>query len=1297
MSHLAISLFGSFEVTLDGNPVTRFEADTARALLAYLALHANAPCRRETLAGLLWPDQPEAEARHNLRTALSRVRKAIGTDAERPFLLATRKTIQLDPEGDYWVDVSAFGELIATCQAHAHPRLEACPSCAQRLQEAVDLYQGDLLAGFSLPSAPFEEWLVVERERRHRQAIEALHHLAAYHTETGTYDQAQRYARRQLELEPWREVAHRQLMRALAYGGQRGAALRQYEECERVLQAELGVSPEEETISLYRAIQEGQERAAAEPQPERYELTRLITDKGSFGDTWLATDTVLEREVVIKCPKATGDPALRELFLTEARMLARLNHPNVVQIYDVLHDERRDCFLLVTEYVEGMDLESMFAEGYTLSLELIIEVAQGVLCALRYLHEQGVVHRDVKPGNIRITNTEPGVKLLDFNLAELKSILQGGTDYVAGTPAYMSPEQIAGRPVDGRADLYALGVILYQMVAGGRLPFEYADEDEMMDAHRYAVPSPLSQCAPTVPPALEQVVMRLLGKDPEERYPSAEAVLEALEAVHVGPGVSNLPVYLTPFVGREREMAAIGECLQNPDCRLLTLVGPGGIGKTHLAVEAALAQMDVFAHGVFFVALAPLQSPDAIVPTVAQALGFSFYEGVEPRQQLLDYLRQKSMLVVMDNFEHLLGGVDLVTDILKTAPDVRILAASRERLNVQGEHLFPVAGMDVPEGRALREGEPTASSAVRLFLHSARRVRPDFEPTEDGLAQVGRICRLVEGMPLGILLAASLMEMLTPAEIAAEIEQGIDVLETDLRDAPARQRSMRALLDHSWSLLTERQRAVLQALSIFRGGFTRQAAQAVTGAFLRDLMALTHKSLLRRAGGGRYDLWHELLRQYAGEKLSQNPDDCEAVRDRHCEYYTDFLHQREAEIITGNQQEILLEMDNVRGAWRWAIQRQKVREIRKSGLSLTWVYEVQGWYEEGEAIFGRAADALRTNEPLVEEKRIALGLLLAFQGRLSAMGRLGTGGQLVQESLSILRELDAPLELAFCNLVCGLGAGAANASEEKRLLQESLKTFREMGIHWGVAATLNALGQLAGEQGVYGEAERYSGEALKINRILKSRRGMAWSLTILGSIARERAEYTKARRFYEESLTLFQEIGYQVLIGDALWGLGDTAFVMREFGEAEKRYQEALAVFTDVGSNWGVAISCHKLGNAAMAVGDCVEAEQRYQQTLEIATDRQYLGLSLDTLVRLATLRARQGDRKEALELVALVLHHPANSKAIVDEARRLLNALRAEMTPDVFDAAQERGRARDLDATVKELLAELGGESTDD
>jgi serine/threonine protein kinase len=324
---------------------------------------------------------------------------------------------------------------------------------------------------------------------------------------------------------------------------------------------------------------------------ERYRLESKISSKGSFGEIWLATDTLLDRPVAIKCPKATDDPIRRERFLIEARMLARLNHPNITQIYDAFFDEGENSLYLVIEFVDGRDLSQVISTGNPLPLEIVLEIATGVLRALSYAHEQGVVHRDIKPANVMIADD---VKLTDFGLASLQSILQRGTGFRAGTPAYMAPEQIEGRAIDDRADLYALGVILFEMLTGGRLPFEYTDEEEMMDAHLHANPPPVRQLAPTVPPGLEEAITRLLAKNLEDRYPSAEAVMDVLDTVHVGPRLVSHPDQLTPFVagppiiaprqffGRERELKRIFGLWQRFPLQHVALVGPKRSGKTSL-------------------------------------------------------------------------------------------------------------------------------------------------------------------------------------------------------------------------------------------------------------------------------------------------------------------------------------------------------------------------------------------------------------------------------------------------------------------------------------------------------------------------------------------------------------------------------------------------------------------------------------------------------------------------------------------------------------------------------------------
>jgi len=280
-----------------------------------------------------------------------------------------------------------------------------------------------------------------------------------------------------------------------------------------------------------------------------------------------------------------------------------------------------------------------------------------------------------------------------------------------------------------------------------------------------------------------------------------------------------------------------------------------------------------------------------MVAVIGKALDFSFYEGSPPEQQLLAYLRQRELLLVLDNFEYLLKGSGLVVKMLQTSPDLKILVTSQAALKVQGEQIFQLTGMEFPPDLLDISEETVQFSGIDLFSQAARRVQPDFEPTSGDLTAIVQICQLVQGLPLGILLAAGWLELLTPVEIAAEIGPSIDFLETDVRDLPDRHKSIRAVFDSMWRLLTESEQTVLAQLSVFRGSFTRPAAQRITGTSLRDLMSMTHKSLLYRTPAGRYEL-HELLRQYAAEKVAPVGVAGEALQEKYAAYYAGWLEAR---------------------------------------------------------------------------------------------------------------------------------------------------------------------------------------------------------------------------------------------------------------------------------------------------------------------------------------------------------------------------------------------------------------------
>ncbi len=424
------------------------------------------------------------------------------------------------------------------------------------------------------------------------------------------------------------------------------------------------------------------------------------------------------------------------------------------------------------------------------------------------------------------------------------------------------------------------------------------------------------------------------------------------------PTTHTLPAEPTPFIGRTEELAEIRRLLD--ETRLLTLIGTGGIGKTRLALRAASDLHDQFENGVFFVSLAPINSGKHIAQAIAEAIGFPLSTEAAPIDQLLSHLRRRQLLLVMDNFEHLPDGVDLVAKVLQVAPNVKVLATSREKLRLQGETVFNVTGMGFPDQES--SDDLQAHDAIELFLHSIRRVQPELNPSPDDLKQLTRICRLVEGMPLAIELAAGWINVLSPEELAGEIQRGLDILTSEMRDVPERHHSMRAVFDQSWALLDQTERVTFMRLSVFRGGFTREAGQAVTGASLQLLGGLVNKSFIRHdPTSGRFEI-HELLRQYAQEQLEETPEDSIIALEAHAAYFASFMEQRWEHLRDRRQKAALAEIDadleNIRTAWRYRINQANALQIRMFVNSFWLVYWFHGWNHGGEELFREAVNEL---------------------------------------------------------------------------------------------------------------------------------------------------------------------------------------------------------------------------------------------------------------------------------------------------------------------------------------------------
>lgn len=752
----------------------------------------------------------------------------------------------------------------------------------------------------------------------------------------------------------------------------------------------------------------------------------------------------------------------------------------------------------------------------------------------------------------------------------------------------------------------------------------------------------------------------------------------------------NLPCAATPLVGRESELAALGQLLCDPQCRLLTVVGPGGIGKTRLAMEAASRHRDLFPDGAHFVPLVSLDSPALLVPAIAGALRLVFQGQAEPRIQLLNHLRTKSALLVLDNIEHLVAGAAFLAELLEHSPGVKLLATSRERLNLQGEWVFETQGLPVPPSDQVAYAHEY--SAVALFVQSAQRTHAGFELRAEERPSVARICQMVEGMPLAIELAAAWVSVLSCREIAEEIERGLDFLTTTMRDVPERQRSLRAAFDHSWRLLSADERRVLTRLAIFQGGFGREAAERVTEATLPSLLALVSKSLVRRTEGGRYEL-HQVVRQYALSRLASDAHS-EVVRDQHAGHYLALLRDREAALKGRGQREALgelaAEVSNIRAAWTWAVKRGQFALLGPALRCFGWFHEMRGWYRQGIEQLEQVVQAVR-KPPQDEGRQHVLGRALAQQGLLLfRQGHFERALGLFEESLAILRPMgdrDALLDpLTFSGIITFLNGETERAH---LLVEESLACARAAGDRWFEAYALYNQGAIAALLlSRHSAAYEQMLEGLSIWRALGDPRMTALGLNWISPTVIKLGRYGEAESYLQESLALCRQVGDRWGMGTAYRHLGLAALAQGSLARAQTVFRQSLAQFSGFITGWDVAQSLIYLAEATAAAGDRSDGLQIYLKALHVSTEAQAVCQVLDILAGLADLLARAGDAERALALALCVLSHEVSTQEARDRVEHLRAQLAARLTSQQIDAIEARAQVESLDVLVTELLS---------
>lgn len=732
------------------------------------------------------------------------------------------------------------------------------------------------------------------------------------------------------------------------------------------------------------------------------------------------------------------------------------------------------------------------------------------------------------------------------------------------------------------------------------------------------------------------------------RQGEVTAVSTPLARAHQPPPEAlphNLPANLTSFHGRAGELVRLQEALHDPGCRLLTLAGMGGMGKTRLAQAVArqivASAPTLFADGVYWVSLTAVASQDELLTALATTLSFRFNGPDTPLNQLRNFLRHKSLLLLLDNLEQLVDEAPLLSELLQAAPGLKLLVTSRERLNLYEEWVLSLAGLPFPAD----EGDELADfPAVQLFAQRARQHGMQFDLAREA-AGVRQICRLVEGMPLGLELAAAWTQAFSCAEIADIIAQKQEALVLQQRNVPARHHSLQAAFDFSWQLLTPEEQGVLSGLAVFRGGFTRAAAEEVVQATPRLLANLVAKSLVRREGNGRYGL-HEQLRQFAWNKAAMVNQ--QQWADRHLASFATFLQVRGMALKTALQQQALAEvaadLDNVRGAWETAVAHREIIYLHQMVDPLFHFFSKQGLHQEGFRTFSQAIAALPTSDAAPEPARLRAALLVR-QGRCGELisREYSTPRQLLSQGLDLARQHNMAEEMAqalFGLALLAVVAGDPAAAEQH--LEASLALCTAHQLPWVQAHVLNMLAWIHSRRKESHQAITLGQQGLALFRELDDVSGIAAALTTLGVIYSNLKEYAAAEKAYAEALERCRQSAHRVGESQALTGLFVVASQQGDTDKARVLAEASLKVSYDVGNRLGMAIAHHNLGYTAANVVDHTKAVDHFQQALQIyatleadpwrtSNTRRFLAASLMAQGQFALAAAQLGQALESL------------------------------------------------------------------
>ena len=934
-----------------------------------------------------------------------------------------------------------------------------------------------------------------------------------------------------------------------------------------------------------------------------YQLIELL-GAGGMGEVYRARDARLDRIVAIKILPAafSADHERLHRFEREARSASALNHPNIVTIYELGQDH--SCHYIAMELVEGKTLRELLGSSL-LPMRKAIEIAVQIAEGLTKAHEAGITHRDLKPENLMVSH-DGFVKILDFGLAKLASSGGGRSDMcnlstsqtpaglVLGTVGYMAPEQVSGDGQDFRSDQFSLGLVIYEMVTGKRA-FQRSTAAETLVAVLREPAEPIATQNRDAPAPLCWVIERCLAKEPEKRYGSTRELARELAAIRdrfsenpikqAEARPTNLPVQQTGFVGRQKEVAAAKELLLRQGVRLVTVTGPGGIGKTRLATQVARGLVEHFPGGIHFVPLSALSDPDLVASVIAQALGIREAGGQSPleilKRNLQDSLRAP-VLLLLDNFEHLVQAVPTVAEILAAGPNLKILVTSRAALHLYGEHEFPLPPLTLPDSRSMPSVEVLSQCpAVALFVQRATAARPDFELNRENASAVAEICARLDGLPLAIELAAARVKVLSPSSMLTRLASRLQLLTGGSRDLPQRQQTLRAAIDWGYDLLSAAEQKLFRRLSVFVGGCNLESVEAVCDTkgnldldLLDGMASMVDKSLVQQVERGKGEsrfVMLETLREYALEKLEVSGE-AALTKRAHAAYYLVLAEENATESSeaegAGWLELLGLEHDNFRAGLEWLTETGNAEWGLRLGTALFRFWEVREYLAEGRDRLDRL---LKLTEAGATTK-LRMRALFAAGVLAGEQGDYASAAALINESQDIAQALGDKTGVAVSlNALAVFARDRGDLEVAHILFEASLGLWRELGDQKAIARALSNLANVVKLQGEYGRARELYVECLSIFRRLGDRTGVAWSLNYQGDVAHDQGDSAAARKLYEQGLAMFREVDDRWGIAGTLADLGNLAREKSDYSTARSMYRGSIRVFQELDHRRGIA------------------------------------------------------------------------------------------------------------------------------